>query len=39
MAALQDSRVVWVEVALFTHWTALLNYCRARGHASAHMAK
>ena len=38
-AALHASPVVWVEVAEFTYWTALLNCRRARGHDSAHMAK
>ena len=31
-AALHASPVVWVEVAEFTYWTALLNCRRARGH-------
>ena len=38
-AALHASPVVWVEVAVFTYWTALLNCRRARGHDSAHVAK
>ena len=38
-AALHASPVVWVEVAEFTYWTALLNGRRARGHDSAHVAK
>ena len=38
-AAFHASPVVWVEVAVFTYWTAWLNCCRARGHDSAHMAK
>ena len=38
-AALHASPVVWVEVAVFTYWTALLNYRHARGHDSAHVAK
>ena len=33
------SPVVWVEVAVFTYWTALVNCRRARGHDSAHVAK
>ena len=38
-AALHASPVVWVEVAEFTYWTALLNCRQARGHDSAHVAK
>ena len=38
-AALHASPVVWVEVAEFTYWTALLNCRRVRGHDSAHVAK
>ena len=38
-ATLYASPVVWVEVAEFTYWTALLNCCRARRHDSAHVAK
>ena len=38
-AALHASIVVWVEVAEFTYWTAVLNCPRARGHNSAHVGK
>ena len=38
-AALHASPVVWVEVAVFTYWTAFLNCRHARGHDSAHVAK
>ena len=38
-AALHASTLVWVEVAEFTYWTALLNCRRARGHDGAHVAK
>ena len=38
-AALHAPPMVWVEVAEFTYWTALLNCRRARGHDSAHVAK
>ena len=38
-AALHASPVVWVEMAVFTYWTVLLNCRRARGHDSAHVAK
>ena len=38
-AALHASPVVWVEVAVFIYWTALLNCRRGRGHDSAHVAK
>ena len=37
--ALHASPVVWVEVAVFKSWIALLNCRRARGHDSAHVAK
>ena len=37
--ALHASPVVWIEVAVCTYWTALLNCRRARGHDSAHVAK
>ena len=37
--ALHASPLVWVEVAVFTYWTALLNCRHARGHHSAHVAK
>ena len=36
---LHASPVVWVEVAVFTYWTALLNCRPARGHATTHVAK
>ena len=39
MAALHASPGFWVEVAVFTYWTALLNCRRASGHDSAHVAK
>ena len=32
------SPVLWVEVVVFTYWTALLNCRRARGHDSAQVA-
>ena len=38
-AALHASPVVWVQVAEFTYWTALLNCRRARGHDSADVAQ
>ena len=38
-AALHALAMVWVEVAEFTYWTALLNCRRAREHDSAHVAK
>ena len=38
-AALHTSAVVWVEVAVCTYRTALLNCRRARGHDSAQLAK
>ena len=39
MAALHAPLVVLVEVAVFTYWTALLNFRRARGYDSTHVAK
>ena len=39
MAALHASPVVWVEVAVLTYWTSLLNCRPARGHNSSHVAK
>ena len=38
-AALHAEPVGWVEVVVFTYWTALLDSRRARGHDSAHVAK
>ena len=38
-AALDASTVLWGEESVLMYWTALLNYRRAKGHESAHMAK
>ena len=38
-AALHAAPIVWLEVAVFTYWTALLNCRHATGDDSAHVAK